>query len=491
MIQSIKLFIGGSTSETFEFIDAVFINQLKQDAIPLLQLIQELNNDQILIQKLNQSRNSETNLSAEKYILSELIHLYGQFSVKEKEISRFVFAYYYDVLRNQRYADEQRVSEYNQLISTEEFNQHLLKIKTENRLNLENDITDPFRFSGILASLHAEKYLELMKHYEKFVFNAFALSFNKKENFGDVIGVKKSELTEAKSLATPIPEIDSLDKVLKELNELVGLQKVKEDVMDLINFLEVQKKRGKQGLKNVEISLHTVFLGPPGTGKTTVARLLGRIFKHLGYLSRGQLLETDREGLVAGYVGQTATKVNKAIEESIGGVLFIDEAYALNQNAFGNDYGAEAISTLLKRMEDNRSDLAVVVAGYTDPMKLFIESNPGLRSRFNRYFHFDHFKPEELLQVFKSFCSKSDFVTDKDADEKLLDTFDMCYKKRDEGFGNARDVRNIFEICVQNHANRIVNLKGLNKKILKTIIEEDIPEPKETLAHIKFFSSEE
>jgi SpoVK/Ycf46/Vps4 family AAA+-type ATPase len=273
---------------------------------------------------------------------------------------------------------------------------------------------------------------------------------------------------------------------MEELNELIGLDEVKNDISELINLLNIQKERSNQGLKNIEVTLHTVFLGPPGTGKTSVARLLSRIYKHLGFLSKGQMIETDREGLIAGFVGQTATKVDKVVTESLGGVLFIDEAYGLTQNVMGNDYGAEAVNTILKRMEDHRDDLAVVVAGYTEPMKMFIESNPGLRSRFNRFFHFDHFTPTQMLQIFEVFCKKSDFLLDANAKEKLSDTFDLLFEKKDESFGNARTVRNLFEKCVQNQANRIVKLKKLTQKTLKLFTEEDIPEPKETLEQANF-----
>jgi SpoVK/Ycf46/Vps4 family AAA+-type ATPase len=296
----------------------------------------------------------------------------------------------------------------------------------------------------------------------------------------------KEEAAAPNNAIDALPEDDSLDKVMAELNDLIGLDKVKTDVKELINLLEIQKLREGQGLKNIEITLHNVFLGPPGTGKTTVARLLARIYKHLGFLSKGQMYETDREGLVAGYVGQTATKVNKVVEESLGGVLFVDEAYALTQNLSGNDYGSEAINTLLKRMEDNRNDLSVVVAGYTEPMKEFIQSNPGLNSRFNRYFTFEHFTADQLLQIFEGFCKKSDFVLNEDAKEKLSDTLELLIEEKDENFGNARVVRNLFEKCVQNQANRIVKIKKISKKTLKTFTEDDIPEPKETLEAVMF-----
>ncbi|MGL4631701.1 MAG: AAA family ATPase [Leadbetterella sp.] len=277
------------------------------------------------------------------------------------------------------------------------------------------------------------------------------------------------------------PENDTLEKTLVELNQLIGLKQVKKNVDDLVNYLKVQKIRKKEGLKIIDLSLHSVFYGPPGTGKTTVARLLSRIFKHLGYLSKGQLYETDREGLVAGYVGQTAIKVDKVVDDSMGGLLFIDEAYALTQGLGGNDFGSEAVNILLKRMEDQREDLVVVVAGYTEPMGEFISSNPGLRSRFNRYFHFDHFLPNELLEIFEQFCKKSDFQLSVDAREKLLMIFELLFEKKNESFGNARTVRNLFEVCTQQQANRLVKLKSHTKKVLKTLQEEDIPEPNKTL----------
>ena len=181
------------------------------------------------------------------------------------------------------------------------------------------------------------------------------------------------------------------------------------------------------------------------------------------------MIETDREGMVAGYVGQTATKVDAIVNEAKGGVLFVDEAYALSQN-LGNDYGSEAVNTLLKRMEDFRDDFAVVVAGYDEPMQVFIDSNPGLRSRFNRYFHFNHFSPDELFAIFEIYCKKSDFILTDEAKEKLKDTFELLYEKRDDSFGNARVIRNVFEKVVQKQANRIVKIKRVKKKTLNAKI---------------------
>lgn len=265
-----------------------------------------------------------------------------------------------------------------------------------------------------------------------------------------------------------------LEDLLVELNSLVGLESVKSEVTGLINFLKVQKLRESKGLPTAPMSLHHVFYGNPGTGKTTVARLLSQIFKSLNLLSIGHLVETDRAGLVAGYVGQTALKVNEVVNKALGGILFIDEAYSLAGQ--GNDFGQEAIETLLKQMEDHRDDLVVIVAGYTDRMNEFLSSNPGLRSRFNRYLRFDDYTPLQLVTIFELFCEKAGYHLSPTAREKLQLVFSAAYDKRDKAFGNGRFARNLFERTISNQANRVVALPNANPQTFSAIDVADIPE---------------
>lgn len=468
------------------------IQNLEQEAKSILALCDTLNKDDAFIQKINALADTTPNgllRKAEHFFLSDLITAYSK-SDKESEKSRFVLAYYYDALRNQHFADEKQIASFNKLILTNEFKNHLDKIKKDNIIPAIDGQNKYFVLS-VLAELKDTRLADVFHKFQRFLYASLDLKFINTKEFIDFVGFVITTKPDENKLISGVPEDDSLEKVMEELNQLIGLENIKRDIRELINLLEIQKKRSDQGLRNIEITLHTVFLGPPGTGKTSVARLLSRIFKHLGFLSKGQLCETDREGMIAGYVGQTATKVDQLVAESMGGVLFIDEAYALTQNAFGNDYGAEAVNTLLKRMEDEREDLAVIVAGYTEPMKLFIESNPGLRSRFNRFFHFQHFTTSELLLIFEGFCKKSDFSISEDAKEKLADTFELLYAKKDESFGNARVIRNIFERCVQNQANRIITLIEINAQVLSEFKEEDIPEPKETLEQVYFMTNKE
>ncbi|MCR5233160.1 MAG: AAA family ATPase [Lachnospiraceae bacterium] len=251
----------------------------------------------------------------------------------------------------------------------------------------------------------------------------------------------------------------SVKQILDEMDGLIGLQSVKKEVHDIVNLLTVQKLRESHGLKTPDISRHMVFTGNPGTGKTTIARQLATAYCSLGILKKGHLVETDRAGLVAGYMGQTAEKVKEVVESALDGILFIDEAYTLVSDREG-DYGQEAIDTLLKMMEDNRDRLVVIVAGYPDLMEKFISSNPGLRSRFNRYIRFEDYKDDELFEIFLGRCREQDYVVDKSVYKVLKDHIAGLRKEEGENFGNARSVRNYFEQVISNQANRIVMTMG-------------------------------
>ena len=272
---------------------------------------------------------------------------------------------------------------------------------------------------------------------------------------------------------------EDLEVLKQELHEYIGLSSVKREVESLINLVTVQKLRRENGLPADDLSLHMVFSGNPGTGKTMIARLMARIFKTLGILSKGHLVEVDRSGLVAGYVGQTAIRTSEAIQKALGGVLFIDEAYALT-NRGGNDYGQEAVDTLLKAMEDHREDLVVIVAGYIGPMEDFLHSNPGLESRFNRFLHFPDYTVDELATIFDLRCQKSGYQLAMDARGLLRDI--LARASQDAvGFGNARGVRNLFEHAVSQQANRLARQSDWTRESLMLLTEEDLRAAEEAL----------
>ena len=266
----------------------------------------------------------------------------------------------------------------------------------------------------------------------------------------------------------------SLEEAMAELNELVGLEVVKKDVESLVNLAKVRAMRKERGLKCPDMSFHLVFSGNPGTGKTTVARIISKIYCALGLLSKGHLVEVDRSGLVAGYVGQTAIKTREVIEKALGGVLFIDEAYALAPENADKDFGQEAIDTVLKAMEDHRDDFVVIVAGYDDLMPRFIDSNPGLKSRFNKYLYFADYDGAQLFEIFKGRVQRNDYTLSDEAAEAVRAHLQKVYERRDDNFGNARDVRNLFEKIVANQANRVAVMEAPADEELVAITAADL-----------------
>ena len=278
-------------------------------------------------------------------------------------------------------------------------------------------------------------------------------------------------VTEAVESEEKEPE-PTYEELMEELDALVGLETVKEDIKTMINFLRICKLRQERGLKTPELSHHMVFSGNPGTGKTTIARLLSKIYKAIGLLEKGQLVEVDRAGLIAGYQGQTAIKTAEVVQSAIGGVLFIDEAYSLVQGD-NDSYGKECIATVLKAMEDNRDQLVVIVAGYDDLMHKFIESNPGLKSRFNKYIHFPDYTGEEMEKIFLLQCKSNGYQIEEAGQKLLRDVFDRMYEMRDENFGNGRTVRNTFDKIINCQATRLAAARGeglTNDELMKLTV---------------------
>jgi AAA+ superfamily predicted ATPase len=267
---------------------------------------------------------------------------------------------------------------------------------------------------------------------------------------------------------------EELEKIQSDLKALIGLENIKQEISDLLNLLKVQRMRRDSGLASPEMSRHMVFYGNPGTGKTTIARKLAEIYKTLGILSKGHLIETDRSSLVAGYLGQTAIKTKEVLERASGGILFIDEAYTLCQGSDQDQFGQEAIDTILKYMEDHRDDLIVIVAGYESQMAAFIDSNPGLKSRFSKYFYFTDYDPSQLADIFEEMATHAQYIV---TDSFRLSLRRLCQEmvnRKTDNFGNGRTIRNLFERCISNQANRVVAIPNPSQGQLAELIDGDL-----------------
>lgn len=344
-------------------------------------------------------------------------------------------------------------------------------------INMNQPVEEIFLLSTLLKDYNTDlrdKYLVMLYRYASLTAKADGV-VNEKESewLSKILSLSEKNVNNTTENSSTNQRSKNQQK-LPQLKSLIGLFSVKKEIESLTNLIKIQQEREAKGLKNSAVSYHCVFTGNPGTGKTTVARIVASIYKKLGILKKGHLVETDRSGLVAEYVGQTAVKTNKIIDSALDGVLFIDEAYSLISSS-ENDYGKEAVATLLKRLEDNRDRLVVILAGYSNEMQHFIDSNPGLQSRFNRYIEFPDYSADELYQIFEKNAKDFDYTISEEAEKRLKALLINEVANKDKNFGNARFVRNLFERTIERQANRLSKESNLTDKKLAEICSVDIP----------------
>ena len=483
----------GSWTREDQISNLNFLHREAQKMIVTVKEYKQFNNEPTFLQQLIEdlgfvaarSLSCKDEFPEESKLFIVMVFMYlRQRLVKDRELIMDVFRYETLPLHHRREILAYWDLFYNEILKASKNNRQQ-SLKALHYLKSFDDREDTSHFDKMAAAFYnfaqcvvkadgsvTERESETLKEIRRLIYGEDARA--------QAQGEEQSERATMKVARQQAQEEETLEEVMEHIDNLIGMPKVKKQIRTFVNLMKVHQERERRGLPVTPFSKHAVFYGPPGTGKTTIARYLGRVYRCMGLLESGHMVETDRAGIVAGYVGQTASKVDEVVNEALDGVLFIDEAYALSpKDGGGQDFGQEAIDTLLKRMEDYRDRLVVIVAGYPDEMEHFIKSNPGLQSRFSRYFYFDHYAPEDLLKIFNIFAENASFSLTSYARKELLRLITYFWRNRGRSFGNGRFIRNVFEMVLEKQANRIAKLSPLTDEMLCSITKHDIPRKEE------------